>query len=205
MSTSTSHAGLASPLHWPTTTPRTPAGRRRRNPLWKGATVSTASVQIEDEVRRLDGSDLVLSTNLALRIDGFPRSGQPEPSDPGVAVYFKRKGKPLVFACDRYATVRENLRAVGMHLAAMRGIERWGCGTLDQAFAGYMALPEHAGGEPWWRTLGLDCEPIDVEHLTAAYRDAAKRAHPDVGGSADAFKRVREAFEQGLAALGGAQ
>ena len=192
---------MASPLTWPTRQPRTKSYARKRNPLWKGSTVSTASVQIDDVVRRLGGRDLILSTNLALRIDGFPRSGQPEPADPGVAVYFQRKGQQLVFACDRYSTVRENLRAVGMHLNAIRGQERWGVGTLDQAFAGYAALPEHASGEPWWQTLGLAAIPESLADLQSGYRAAAKRAHPDTGGSAEEFQRVRSAFAQGQAAL----
>jgi hypothetical protein len=195
---------MASPLSWPARQPRTRSYNRKRNPLWKGATVSTASVQIEDEVRRLGGRDLILSTNLALRIDGFPRSGQPEPADPGVAVYFARKGQQLVFACDRYATVRENLRAIAMHLNAIRGQERWGVGSLDQAFAGYAALPENATGEAWWQTLGLSERPFTEHQLQSAYREAAKRTHPDAGGSSEAFQRVRNALEQGLAALQGA-
>lgn len=194
----------ASPLSWPIRQQRTPPHQRRRNNLWKGSTVSTASVQIEDEVHRLGGRDLILSTNLALRVDGFPRSGQPEPADPGVAVYFTRKGKQLVFACDRYPTVRENLRAVGMHLEAMRGMERWGVGTLDQAFAGFAALPEHAGEEAWWSALGCQAAPRTIDELQVVYRDAAKRAHPDAGGSHDAFVRVQRAFETGRQVLGGA-
>lgn len=191
---------MAYPLHWPQRQPR--SRHRIRNMLWRDATVSTASVQIEDEVRRFDGRDLVLSTNLALRIDGFPRSGQPEPADPGVAIYFTRKGKPLVFACDRYCYVRWNLRAIGMHLAAMRGMERWGCGTLDQAFAGYAQLPEHASGPNWWSVLGCQQPPRDADELQAAYRAAARVAHPDAGGNPVAFDAVRKAFEQGLQALG---
>lgn len=190
---------MASPLSWPVRQPRTKSYARKRNPMWKGSTVSTASVQIEDEVRRLGGHDLVLSTNLALRIDGFPRSGQPEPADPGVAVYFQRKGQKLVFACDRYSTVRENLRAIGMHLEAIRGQERWGVGSLDQAFAGYAALPEQASGLPWWTTLGLSERPVTEHQLQAAYRKEAMRTHPDAGGSSEAFQRVRRAYEQGLA------
>lgn len=192
---------MASPLHWPNRQARTPRGQRKRNPMWKTATVSTASVQVEDEVARLGGHDLILSTNLALRIDGFPRSGQPEPEDPGVAVYFTRKGKQVVFACDRYSSVRENLRAIGMHLNALRGMERWGIGTLDQAFAGYMALPETAGVDPWWKVLGCEDPPATAVQLDQAYRAAARQAHPDSGGSHDAFVRVQRAYREGQEAL----
>lgn len=194
----------ASPLSWPMRQKRTPTNQRRKNPMWRGATVSTASVQIEDEIAKLGGHDLILSTNLALRADGFPRSGQPEPADPGAAVYFTRKGKQIVLACDRYPTVRENLRAIGMHLNALRGMERWGVGSLDQAFAGYAALPESAGEESWWSALGCEAAPASLDELQVVYRDAAKRAHPDAGGSAEAFVRVQRAFERGRQVLGGA-
>lgn len=195
---------LASPLHWPARQPRTHALQRRFNAMMKATTVSTASRQIEDEVRRLGGTDLVLSTNLQLRADGFPRSGQVDPVDPGAAVYFTRKGKDLVFACDRFNSVRQNLRAIGLHLEALRGMERWGVGSLDQAFAGYAALPETAGVDPWWKVLGLEDRPATESELRQAFLAAARRAHPDTGGSSDAFVRVKKAMEEGLRALGAA-
>ncbi len=39
------------------------------------------------------------------------------------------------------------------------------------------------------------------DDIRAAYRRAAKRAHPDMGGSSEAFQRVRAAFDALLAAL----
>lgn len=203
---------MASPLSWPVRQPRTERYARKRNALWNGATVSTASAQIDDEVRRMGGRDLIVSTNLALRIDGFPRSGQPEPNDPGVAVYFTRKGQQLVFACDRYQTVRENLRAVGMHLAAIRGQERWGVGSLDQAFAGYAALPDPDAPRHWSEVLGIKPEVLEqlrakaheTRHtfLEGIYRHRARSAHPDGGGSHEAFVELRRAYEAARLELG---
>lgn len=194
-------AATAFPLSWPMGTPRTPAGRRRRNTLWNGSTVSTATQQIEIEVQRMGGEGLVLSTNLALRVDGFPRSGQPEPADPGAAAFFRRNGKSIVVACDRWATVRWNLRAIGMHLAALRGTERWGCGTLDQAFAGYAALPENATSPNWWSVLGCTQPPATRDEILKAYREAARVSHPDAGGNAAAFDAVAKAYQAGLRAM----
>ncbi|GGC73966.1 hypothetical protein GCM10011504_58990 [Siccirubricoccus deserti] len=62
-----------------------------------------------------------------------------------------------------------------------------------------------AAGAPWtsvapapWSTdlitLGLDRMPSSSKELRRAYRQAAKAAHPDAGGSADAFRAVSEAF-----------
>lgn len=63
-------------------------------------------------------------------IDGFPRSGQSEPSDGGVAVYWLTStGETKCIAIDRYDRVADNLAAVAATLDAMRAIERHGGAT----------------------------------------------------------------------------
>lgn len=198
------HTALAFPLHWPVQQPRTASNLRDNGAKFRLAlTLDRARRGLQHEVRLLGGADLVLSSNVELRIDGWPRSGARMPTDPGVAVYFTRKKVPLVFACDRYKTVEANMRAIALHLDALRGMERWGVGTLDQAFAGYQALPETAGADPWWKVLGGEEPPITLEDLQADYREAARKAHPDTGGSQEAFVRVQRAYEEGRRALGG--
>jgi hypothetical protein len=59
----------------------------------------------------------------------------------------------------------------------------WPCGT---------ATPGNAD----LTTLGLDRMPPSGTELRLAYRRAAKAAHPDAGGSADAFHAVVEAFHR---------
>jgi len=49
----------------------------------------------------------------------------------------------------------------------------------------------------WAKLLGLS-RPFTRERLDAAYREQARKTHPDRGGSADAFRAVQWAFEQGL-------
>ena len=44
--------------------------------------------------------------------------------------------------------------------------------------------------------LGLDRIPSSWDGLRRAYRAAARAAHPDRGGSADAFRAVSGAFER---------
>lgn len=205
---------MASPLHWPIGRPRTAPHLRRRNANWKSTTVAAASDEIVREVRLMGGGGLVLSTNLALRADGFPRSVQPEPADPGVAVYFTRKGQKLALACDAWKTVAQNLRAIGMHLAALRGQERWRVGSLDQAFAGYAALPEPntSSSREWWQVLTLDLGGLNqlkasgplVQRawLRDIYRELAKERHPDAGGTDAAFRELTLAVEQAKEALG---
>ncbi|OYE02620.1 hypothetical protein [Nostoc sp. 'Peltigera membranacea cyanobiont' 232] len=56
--------------------------------------------------------------------------------------------------------MKDNLRAIGLHIAAMRGMERWG---VEQAFAGYQALPPQASERKWWEILGVHVRASDDE------------------------------------------
>lgn len=50
--------------------------------------------------------------------------------------------------------------------------------------------------QPDLLALALERMPSSKHELRRAYRAAAKAAHPDRGGSADAFRAVSEAFER---------
>jgi curved DNA-binding protein CbpA len=50
--------------------------------------------------------------------------------------------------------------------------------------------------QPDLLVLDLERMPSSKHELRRAYRAAAKAAHPDGGGSADAFRAVSEAFER---------
>lgn len=193
--------------------PRTPSHRRKANAHFsRNLSVMGALRDVQNEVRLLGGLDLVVSSNIKLRVDGLPRSDQRIPEDPGVAVYFERKKARLVFACDRFDRPEHNLRAIAMHLEALRGMERWGVGSLDQAFAGYQALPDPDAPRSWWDVL--DLSPADVqglrtlgaatagEVLLREYRNRAKVVHPDAGGTQDAFVELQRAYDTGRAELG---
>jgi hypothetical protein len=166
------------------------------------------------EIRRqlglLRAGGIVVSTNLLLRLDGTPRSSQPQPSDRGVAVYFtlprrrKSVSDPLtstshVLACDKWNRVEDNLWAVAKHIEALRGQQRWGVGSVEQAFTGYQSLPAATDTDAgaWWVVLGVD-RAADLEAIKAAYRAKAKVTHPDVGGSSEAFNRIQQAYEQAM-------
>ncbi len=93
----------------------------------------------------------------------------------------------------------ENLYAIAKHVEALRGQDRWGVGSLDQAFAGYAALQHRTEADPW-ELLGVATTASEPEIL-AAYRDKAKSAHPDVGGSHEAFAALSQAKDTALATL----
>jgi hypothetical protein len=118
------------------------------------------------------------------------------PYDPGVAVYFVRKGQQRVLACDKYHGVHNNIHAIAKTIEALRGIERWGTADmLDRAFEGFSALPAPQAVENWWDVLGCDRNEI-ADEVVARFRDLAKKAHPDVaGGSHEAMSRLNQAMD----------
>jgi len=198
----------AYPLTWPRDWKRTRYRTRARfgqidrskaYTTTKELTIATARERLQAELDRLGADDIILSTNVQLRLDGLPRSDRGEPSDPGAAIYFRYRGKPTVLACDRWDRVADNINALAKHIEAMRGMDRWGVGTLDQVFTGYAALP---APDPWWQTLGLTGPTRSSDEIRTAWAIASKAAHPDKpGGSHDKQAAVNAARDEGLRLL----
>lgn len=187
----------AYPLAWPPGRPRTPAHERRESRF--RSSFATSRALIIDELDRLKARHAVLSTNIELRIDGLPRANAPNPIDPGAAVYFELKGRPLCMACDRWRTVGDNIHAIAKTIEALRGIERWGSGDmLQQAFSGFAAI---AAPKTWREKLGLGAGD-GLDAAEAAFRRLAKERHPDVGGDRLAFTEISEAIADARRELG---
>lgn len=148
------------------------------------------------ELSRLGARKEVLSTNVKLRVDGVPYSKQAQPDDTGAAVYFELKGKPVSLACDKWNRVEDNIWAIVKHIESIRGQDRWGVGSVEQAFRGYMALPApgQTSGIQWWSVLGV---PINAsaDQVKDAYRILVAKHHPDKGGDVELFHRVQQAWE----------
>lgn len=187
------------PLSWPTGWPRHNVRAQSRFGHWNNRpSVAAGSRFILEELRRMGVSDVnvVISTNIELRLDGLPRSDRRTPTDPGAAVYWRDGDKRLVLACDKYSSVGENLYAIGKTIEATRGIERWGAVTAEQAFAGYVALNEKTGPS-CWEILDIG-ENSTEQQIMDAYRRQARFAHPDNGGTAEAFTAVVAAKDMAL-------
>lgn len=211
----------AYPLHWPQGHERTPPQRRERSRFgkWdKPVTMNRATLAVMTQVSmftrsgqtwRIDPDDVVISTNIELRKDGLPRSDRRAPEDVGVAVYFELDGHPYAMPCDKWDRVGDNLYAIAKHLEAMRGMERWGVGSLHTAFAGFNALPPGSGdavqtaftpttaagflaGEVR-STASIDQVLTDPGIYKSLYRRVAAALHPDRGGHKDRFNLLQEA------------
>jgi hypothetical protein len=200
MSDDVSRYPLAWPVSWPRTSLRLYAhfGTRKTGDYKRPMTMAVAIGRLIEEADRLGAKDQVLSTNVALRLDGLPRAGEKEPSDPGAAFYFKLKGKPRVLACDRWRTVPDNVAAIAAHIAAIRAVDRYGVGSLDQAFAGYAALPPTSAD---WAIVLKVSPSATEEQIEDAFRKLARTAHPDVGGSHGDMARLNEARDAALSAI----
>lgn len=182
------------PLHWPAGWQR---ARHRKSAPFK-VPPQQARKEMLEELHRLGAQEIIASTDQPLNRDGSVSLVRRQIDDPGVAVYFKRKGRDVVLACDQYDSLHDNMRAISKTVEAMRGIERWGASDmLDRAFTGFEAL---AAPEQWWQVLGLNEHATRTE-INVAFRNLAVHAHPDHGGSNAAMARLNAARDAGLAAV----
>lgn len=183
----------AYPLTWPYGWKRTgPADRQRA--AFANHSMLRASGEVISQVRLMAGDNLIISTNVQLRVDGLPYSDRRPPTDPGAAVYFDFNGRPVVFACDKWTRVEHNLWAIARHIENLRASDRYGVGELEQAFAGYGQIAAPAAIE-WWTVLGVDLF-AEVDEIKAAYRALARKLHPDAGGDAEAFRVIQAAYDE---------
>lgn len=189
----------AFPLAWPAGKTRTPRHKVEYSRFEPGSR-PTEVQNILDEIRRLGGRNPIVSTNLRLRNDGMPYARDRAPDDSGVAIYFDYGGGQKCFACDRWRTIEENLRAIFKSIEAIRGLERWGSKDfVDAAFTGFTALPAPGAAtrRPWRSVFDMpsDWQPTKAE-LTARFRDLAKERQHQDGGLLELNLARNEAIEE---------
>ncbi|XXQ53869.1 J domain-containing protein [Xenophilus aerolatus] len=211
----------AYPLQWPAGWKRTPADERAFGRFgttknskvgsWRtrdDITIYAATVRLREELQRVGvrDDDMVLSTNLRLRLDGLPRSDQAATADPGAAVYWTDvwTGAQRCMAIDRYTKVEQNIAALAATIEALRAIERHGGAiVLERAFTGFAALPPpiSAGmARPWWEVLDVP-QTADAAEVQRAYRSLAAAHHPDRGGDAAKMAELNAARDAALREL----
>lgn len=197
------------PLSWPDGWKRTPLHQRlaarftkqearygENNTSWmqkRALSFTEACDRLESQVRLFHAERPVISSNVELGMRGTPvaREGDKQLADPGVALYFTLKGQARCLACDLYRTPAGNIAALAAHIDALRRIDRYGVGTLDQAFAGYAPRLQAAPSE-WWIVLGVP-RVSSAHTINDAFTRLMREAHPDAGGSDAAAARLTEA------------
>ena len=188
------------PLTWPNgwrrATHRIRAKFRKGNLGAREVSIAEGTARVLEQLTRMgvNENDVLISTNVKVRLDGLPRSDQAEPKDPGAAVYWEQGGgkPPKVMALDQYDRTADNLAAIAATLEAMRAIERHGGAViLERAFLGFDALPSP---NDWRHVLGFDQTPTR-EAAKERYLELAKKRHPDAGGSETAMKELNAAWD----------
>lgn len=179
----------AYPLTWPDSWPRT---ARRSKSQFK-TTLPGAIKNVQESLRRFATDsgrkleNIVVSSNVTLM--------QSTPSDSGVAVYFTWDGLATCIAVDRYERIEENLQAIHHVIEAERTkLRHGGLNLVRAAFRGYAALPPPTGKSPW-EILGVQPGATE-QQIEAAFREKAKSAHPDAGGSVAAMQELTEARQR---------
>ena len=193
------------PLAWPAFRPRTPTNKRQRGKFKKGGyavTLAAAADRVQEEVERLGGRNLVISTNIEPTLSGRPRSGQAKPADAGAAVYFQLSGEPIALACDTFDDVAQNLAGLAGHIEATRTIERYGVQKAIESLRAFMALPAPAASRPSWRVVLNLHGDVTPAIIANAYRKLARERHPDAGGSAAAIIELGDARRDALESIG---
>jgi hypothetical protein len=205
----------AYPLQWPTGWKRTASVAQKQARFRKASQrtpngwISQRDLTMAEALQRLltelesmgiDRNDVVISTNVPVRLDGLPRSGSAEPVDSGAAVYWIEAKNRRVMAIDLYDRVADNIAALAATLNAMRAIERHGgAAVLERAFTGFAALPAPGAKRPWFEVLGVS-ESATADEIRSAYRRLASEAHPDRGGSEERMAEINRARVEGGAA-----
>jgi hypothetical protein len=186
---------VAFPLHWP---PGMARNRSRISSRFK-TTLPKALDNVEDELRRF-GTDtgkrvenVLISSNYSL--------GTRNPTDGGVACYFRWDNIDCCLAVDRYSRIEENLQAIALVIEAERTkMRHGGLNIVRSSFRGYANLPPPKGPDgqlapPWRHVLKLP-DNASMADADARYRQLVKEAHPDVGGDAAKFNQITDAIRQ---------
>lgn len=164
---------------------------------------------LDRELYFLDAENIVFQ--VALREEDFRRDGQPRAnaraSHPGVVLAFDSKYGPLKYATDTFTDFQANVRAIALGLEALRKVDRYGITKRGEQYTGWKQLPPSGGStstmtaedaaEFLAHACGGACSARallqSAVNIVPAYREAARRLHPDTGGSAEGFQRLQDA------------
>jgi hypothetical protein len=133
---------------------------------------------LEEEVASLKGSDVLIGfvgTEDQVGFSGnLKAGGRSRFVHRGIEISFEVPGRGrLIFQTDAFDDVRQNLRAIGLGLTALRAVERYGITSTAEQYAGFAQLA--AGGPDPVRGKAL------VESA-GSLKEALRRSHPDQGG-----------------------
>ena len=99
--------------------------------------------------------------------------------------------------------MRENVRAIGLTVEALRAIQRSGASELlERAYTGFARLPQSTGPRPWWEVLGIERQ-ASRHAINQRFHELARTGHPDRGGDTARFAEITQAYHQAVGATAG--
>jgi hypothetical protein len=193
------------------TWPGEPTRDRRYSPFrgqaGRETPLSTTLDELDRELHHLGARNVVLQMAVAekdIRLDGQLRANA-RPTHPGVILAFDSDHGPLKYAVDTFVTAVANLRAITLALESLRRVDRYGVTKRGEQYTGWkqigsgtpmpaaMTLEEAADFIGEHSTMHEDGILSDPEILERAYRRAARKLHPDIGGTTEGFQRLQQA------------
>lgn len=177
--------------------------QRIRSPF--SSTYSNTLVDLDRELRMLRATVTVVQLAVnegQIRRDGKLRASA-YPDHPGVILSFDTKQGHFRYACDRFTSWQDNLRAIALGLEALRKIARYGIGSGTEQYTGFLQIePPRAMTYDEALQLFATLTGEDPRNLvlfwwqlrSRYWRTASKAAHPDTGGDPDTFARAKDAL-----------
>lgn len=163
---------------------------RRRSPF--EATLGATQDLLTRELRALSAKTVVIQLAIGetdLRNDGLPRASA-RPEHPGVILSLESPYGPLSYPCDTFTDWQSNLRGIALALEALRKVDRYGVTKNGEQYRGWRQLGSGAAPSSGKMTVA-EARAFMAQH--GDYRTAARKLHPDAGGSAEEFQRLQEA------------
>lgn len=165
---------------------------------------------LERELTALRAKEVVLEVDVpdrGVRLDGQLRADA-RANSPAVVLSFESKHGALMYRCDRFVAPsyrrrmedwQHNVRAIALTLESLRAVDRYGATQTGQQYTGWAAIGATAHAAP--------TDPMGVLHELAGVRAsdgiggdrvislARRAAHPDTGGSPEAWARFTAAYK----------
>ena len=180
----------------------TPPDRRRGRATFR-ANYQDPLARLTYELVSLGASEAIIEADFResdIRQDGLPRANAKAGAHPGVRLAFEGAHGPLIYQTDVHESWQHNLRAIALGLEALRAVDRYGISGHGEQYTGWRAIsapaaqltPREAALQ---RLADLASWPSKLDHADAAglepaYRAAARRCHPDTGGTKELFQEL---------------